>query len=160
MPLQIIYSDITKLNVDAIVNAANKELRMGSGVCGAIFLAAGVDKLKTACNELSPIKTGEAVLTDGFDLPSKYIIHTAGPVYNDGNHGEEDLLRDSYRNSLICAAKNGCKSIAFPLISSGSYGYPKADALNVAKTTINDFIIEHEDMVVFLVLFDKEAHDE
>ena len=155
MPLSIISNDITKLQVDAIVNAANTYLRMGGGVCGAIFKAAGADKLQAACDALAPVKTGDAVITQGFELPAKYIIHTAGPVYHDGNHGEEELLRACYENSLKLAIKHGCESIAFPLISSGIYGYPKVDALRVAASAIRDFISERG-INVFLVVFDKE----
>ena len=156
MPLKIIRNDITKLSVDAIVNAANTSLRMGGGVCGAIFNAAGADRLQAACDNFAPIQTGEAVITPGFDLPAKYIIHTAGPVYRGGNQGEESLLRSCYMNSLDLAVKYDCESIAFPLISSGIYGYPKADALSVATGSIRDFISEH-DIGVSLVVFDKEA---
>ena len=156
MPFTIIRNDITKLSVDAIVNAANTALQMGGGVCGAIFNAAGADRLQAACNNYAPIKTGEAVITQGFDLLSKYIIHAAGPVYRGGNQGEEALLRSCYINSLELAVKHKCESIAFPLISSGIYGYPKAEALRVATDAIRSFISEH-DIDVSLVVFDKEA---
>ena len=156
MPFTIIRNDITKLHVDAIVNAANTELQMGGGVCGAIFNAAGADMLQNACDSLAPIQTGEAVITQGFNLPAKYIVHTAGPVYRDGKQGEETLLRSCYTNSLELAAKYKCESVAFPLISSGIYGYPKADALRVATDAIRCFISEH-DIEVSLVVFDKEA---
>ena len=119
MPFVIIRNDITKLSVDAIVNAANTSLQMGGGVCGAIFSAAGADRLQNACDALAPIKTGEAVVTQGFNLPTKYIIHTAGPVYRGGKQGEEALLRSCYISSLELAVKYNCESIAFPLISSG-----------------------------------------
>jgi O-acetyl-ADP-ribose deacetylase (regulator of RNase III) len=156
MPFSIVQGDITKLCVDAIVNAANTSLQMGGGVCGAIYAAAGADRLQTACDYLTPIKTGEAVITQGFKLPVKYIIHTAGPVYRDGEHGEETLLRGCYINSLELAVKHNCESVAFPLISSGIYGYPKADALQVATAAINDFISEH-DIDVSLVMLDKAS---
>ena len=158
MPFKIIRSDITKLQVDAIVNAANTSLRMGGGVCGAIFAAAGVDMLQNACDYLAPINTGEAVITQGFNLPAKFIIHTAGPVYQDGNKGEEALLRACYMNSLELATKNSCESIAFPLISSGIYGYPKTEALRVATAAIREYISEH-DIEVSLVVFDKSAFE-
>ena len=162
MPFNIIRNDITKLKVDAIVNAANTSLLMGGGVCGAIFSAAGADKLQDACDALAPIKTGEAVITPGFDLPAKYVIHTAGPVYQDGKHNEESLLRSCYTRSLELAVKNGCESIAFPLISSGIYGYPKAEALQVATSAIRDFLAQsggdaENDVNVSLVVFDKTA---
>jgi O-acetyl-ADP-ribose deacetylase (regulator of RNase III) len=155
MPFFIINNDITKLNVDAIVNAANTQLAMGGGVCGAIFNAAGASQLQAACDKLSPINTGDAVITPGFNLPAKYIIHTAGPIYNKWNEEEcERLLRASYTNSLKLAVENNCKSIAFPLISSGIYGYPKDKALIVATNAIKDFLKEH-DIEVSLVLYEK-----
>ena len=148
--------DITKLQVDAIVNATNTALLMDGGVSGIIFEAAGAEELQSACNNLAPIKIGEAVITDGFQLQAKYIIHTAGPVYYDGQQGEEEMLRLCYLNSLALAVSNGCKSIAFPLISSGIYAYPKAEALQVATSAIRDFLFDH-DISVTLSLFDKEA---
>lgn len=160
MPFTIVRKDITKMEVDAIVNAANTELLMGGGVCGAIFKAAGASKLQEACDKLSPIKTGEAVITPGFKLPAKYVIHTAGPVYN-RQHKEKcaELLRAAYTNSLKLAAENNCRSIAFPLISSGIYGYPKAEALEVATAAITDFITKNGsdnagEMNVYLAVFD------
>lgn len=157
MPFTIVRQDITRMEVDAIVNAANTDLAMGGGVCRAIFTAAGPAKLHAACNKLSPIKTGGAVVTPGFALPAKYIIHTAGPVYlaNDAAESER-LLRSSYMNSLHLAADYKCGSIAFPLISSGIYGYPKDEALRVASDTIKDFLTDH-DMDVYLAVFDKAA---
>ena len=157
MPFTIIRQDITQMRVDAIVNAANTELAMGGGVCGAIFRAAGADRLQTACNQVSPIKTGEAAITPGFDLPAKYIIHAAGPVYRMWNPKEsERLLRSAYMESLKLAFKNKCGSIAFPLISSGIYGYPKDEALKVAVSAIKEFLTDH-DMDVYLVIFDRAA---
>ncbi|MGI6617457.1 MAG: macro domain-containing protein [Saccharofermentanales bacterium] len=157
MPFTIVRQDITKMNVDAIVNAANTELKMGGGVCGAIFKAAGAAKLQAACDKLAPIKTGEAVITPGFDLPAKYVIHAAGPVYAKQSAEEsEKLLRSAYLSSLRLAVENECESIAFPLISSGIYGYPKDEALHVATTAIEDFLTEH-DIDVSLVIFDKSS---
>lgn len=156
MPFTIVRQDITQMDVDAIVNAANTELAMGGGVCGAIFRAAGPSELQASCNRLAPIQTGKAVITPGFGLPAKYVIHTAGPVYRDGTQGEEQLLRSSYQNSLTLARENGCQSIAFPLISSGIYGYPKQEALTVATDAIRDFLDEH-DMDVYLTVFDKAS---
>ena len=158
MPFEIVRNDLTKIRVDAIVNAANTALQMGGGVCGAIFVAAGADKLQNACSSLAPIKTGEAVITPGFDLPAKYVIHTAGPVYGDGKHGEESLLRSCYANALNLAQTNGCESIAFPLISSGIYGYPKDEALIVATSAIGNWLLKN-DMDVSLVIFDKAAFE-
>ena len=106
MPFTIVRNDITKMKVDAIVNAANTELLMGGGVCGAIFEAAGPRELQSACDKLAPIKTGEAVITPGFKLSAKYVVHAAGPVYRDGKRGEEELLRAAYTNALKRAAEN------------------------------------------------------
>ena len=143
MPFTIVRQDITKMKVDAIVNAANTELQMGGGVCGAIFKAAGAARLQAACDKLAPIRTGEAVITTGFDLPDKFVIHTAGPVYRKQNAEQsEKLLRSAYMESLRLAIENKCESIAFPLISSGIYGYPKDEALKVAVSAIQEFIID------------------
>ncbi|MDR1532635.1 MAG: macro domain-containing protein [Clostridiales bacterium] len=156
MPFTIVLQDITKMKADAIVNAANTALRMGGGVCGAIFKAAGAEDLQAACDKLAPIKTGEAVITPGFSLPAKYVVHTAGPVYRGGKSGEEEQLRSCYTNSLKCALENKCESIAFPLISSGIYGYPKGEALRAATAAIQGFLANH-DLNVFLALFDRAA---
>ncbi len=156
MSLTIINQDITQMKVDAVVNAANTELLMGGGVCGAIFRAAGAEALQKACDELAPIKTGEAVITPGFDLPAKYIVHTAGPIYKDGRQGEEELLRAAYLNSMRIAEEKGCESIAFPLISSGIYGYPPQDALRVAIEAIRIFM-ENSDIEVYLSILDKKV---
>jgi O-acetyl-ADP-ribose deacetylase (regulator of RNase III) len=156
MPFTIVRQDITKMKVDAIVNAANTELQMGGGVCGAIFKAAGATQLQAACDKLAPIKTGEAVITPGFNLPAKYVIHAAGPVFRGGKSREEEQLRSCYLNSLKRAMENNCGSIAFPLISSGIYGYPKDEALRVATAAMHDFLKEH-DLGIYLAVFDKAA---
>lgn len=157
MPFMIVRQDITKMQVDAIVNAANTELQMGGGVCGAIFKAAGAAELQTACDKLSPIETGKAVMTPGFSLPAKYVIHAAGPVYSRWHKRQSRaLLRSAYMESLKLAEKNGCESIAFPLISSGIYGYPKDEALEVARLSIEEYLLEH-DMEVYLAVFDKSS---
>ncbi|HHT96053.1 MAG TPA: macro domain-containing protein [Clostridia bacterium] len=157
MPFNIIRQDITKMKVDAVVNAANTRLKMGGGVCGAIFRAAGAEALQAACDKLAPIETGKAVITPGFDLPAKFIIHTAGPIYNMQTAKEsERLLRSSYTESLRLAVEYKCESIAFPLISGGIYGYPKDQALQVATSAIRDFLKE-QDIDIYLVLFDKSA---
>lgn len=152
MGFQVIYGDVTKQHVDAIVNAANRALAPGSGVCGAIFAAAGYDELDRACRAIGGCETGNAVLTDGFALPARYVIHTVGPVWRGGGHEEAKLLKNCYLNSLRLARENGCRSIAFPLISAGVYGYPKDEALQIAKDTIAGFLAE-TDMDVLLVLF-------
>ena len=159
MSFKIVNEDITKMDVDAIVNAANTGLRMGGGVCGAIFLAAGADKLTKACEKIAPIKTGEAVITDGFNLKADYIIHTAGPVYDPNNEEESvRLLKNSYKNSLLLAKENNITSLAFPLISTGIYGFPKINAYEIGKSTIENFLKEN-DMDVYLTIVDKEIID-
>jgi O-acetyl-ADP-ribose deacetylase (regulator of RNase III) len=152
MPLYTVHDDITTMKTDAIVNAANVGLRMGGGVCGAIFKAAGVEELTKACTPLAPIKTGEAVMTPGFALKARHIIHTAGPVYQDGKSGEAELLAACYRNSLLLAKEHNLTSISFPLIASGVYGYPKEEALAVATAAIEAFLSEQA-MEVYLVLY-------
>lgn len=130
---------------------------MGGGVCGAIFKAAGALELQAACDKLAPIKTGEAVITPGFGLRAKFIIHASGPVYSQRNKEQnEQLLRAAYTNSLKRAVENNCISIAFPLISSGIYGYPKDEALQVATSAIQDFLKDY-DLEVTLVVFDKSS---
>ncbi len=156
MPFQIVRNDITKMKVDAIVNAANPALKMGGGVCGAIFTAAGKEQLQAECNRIGGCKTGQAVITGGYDLPAKYIIHTVGPIWQGGKHDEPRLLYECYVNSMTLSLEHNCSSIAFPLISSGIYGYPKDQALKVATTAITDFLLDH-DLMVCLVVFDKKA---
>lgn len=156
MPLTILRQSITKICADAIVNAANTDLLMGGGVCGDIFRVAGAENLQKACKELAPIQMGETAVTKAFDLPAKIIIHAAGPVYRNGRCGEAKLLRACYINSLKCALEHECTSIAFPLISSGTYRYPKDKALKVATAAIEEFLT-HNDISVFLAVFDNEA---
>jgi O-acetyl-ADP-ribose deacetylase (regulator of RNase III) len=154
MPLTIIKNDITRMRTDAIVNAANELLAMGGGVCGAIFAAAGVKELTRACEEIGFCSTGEAVITPGFALPAKYIIHAVGPVWQGGRACETDLLASCYYHSLRLAEENAITSIAFPLISAGIYGMPKEIALSVAIMQINRFL-ERSEMDIYLVLFDR-----
>lgn len=156
MPLQIIRNDITKMKVDVIVNAANPQLKMGGGVCGAIFKAAGADELQAECDLIGGCNTGDAVITKGYNLPAKYIIHTVGPIWNGGDKNGEEYLRSCYLNSLKLAQEYKLESIAFPLISSGIYGYPKEKAFRVAVSAIQDFLLENE-MMVYLIVFDKKA---
>lgn len=158
MPIQIIRNDITKMNVDAIVNTANRFLGIGGGVTGAIHKAAGPELL-TACQKLGGCETGEVKITKGYNLPCNYIIHTVGPVWRGGNNGEEELLRACYRRSLRLAVNNGCQSIAFPLISTGTFGYPKEKAFKVAMDEISSFLLKNDedDLMVYLLVFSKES---
>ncbi len=158
MPLLISRNDITKIDVDVIVNAANTALQMGGGVCGAIFRAAGPSELQAACDKLAPIKTGEAVITDGFKSKAKYIIHTAGPIYQGGNTVQEKQLYDCYFNSLKLASEKNLKSIAFPLISAGIYGYPPNKALSTALKSIHDFLGGYDgEMTVYMIVYNDDA---
>ena len=157
--IEIIVADITKMNVGAVVNAANEGLRAGGGVCGAIFRAAGYGDLQRACDEIGHCDTGDAVMTPGFALGARHIIHTVGPVWSGGRNDEAELLSSCYKRSLDIAAERDCRSVAFPLISSGIYGYPKGEAWYVALTTCYNWLKEHDgqDIAITFCVLSEES---
>lgn len=156
--IQIIKKGITDFDTDAIVNAANSRLRAGSGVCGAIFAEAGHAVLEKACQEIGFCETGDAVITSGFDLKAKYIIHAVGPIWNGGRDNEPQLLYNSYANSLKLAKENDIHSITFPLISAGIFGFPKDRAWQTAIEACKDFLTQNNDydmQIIFAVVEDS-----
>ena len=155
MSIRVIQADITTLNVDAIVNAANRTLLGGGGVDGAIHRAAGPDLLKE-CRTLNGCGTGEAKITKGYDLPASHVIHTVGPVWHGGDKGEAELLRNAYSNSLKLAKENNISSMAFPAISTGIYGYPKDQAAKIAVETVREFLKDNDMEVIFVTFGDED----
>ncbi|MBQ7245605.1 MAG: macro domain-containing protein [Firmicutes bacterium] len=156
MPLEIIRNDITKVEADAIVNTANPEVAYGAGVDSAIYAAAGAEELLAERAKIGRMVPGAAAVTPAFKLSAKYIIHTVGPVWQGGDHGEAETVASCYRNALNLAKENDCESIAFPLIATGTYGFPKDLALKIAIAEISSFLFEN-DMTVYMVVYDKEA---
>ena len=156
MAFKIVRNDITKMNVDAIVNTANEEPIYSSGVDTAVYEAAGAEVLLDERRKIGYMDEGEVAITPGFNLPAKYIIHAVSPYYENGESGEEELLRSCYRDSLALAYENKCKSIAFPLISTGSFGYPKEEGMRIAVDEMNAFLLKY-DMQIYLVVFDIES---
>ena len=156
MPFRIVRNDITKMQVDAIVNTANEEPIYSSGTDTAVYEAAGAEELLEARRQIGVLAEGEVAITEGFHLPAKYIIHAVSPCYIDGESGEEGKLRSCYERSLQLALEYECKSIAFPLIATGSFGYPKSAGMEIALQVIHNFLMK-EEMTVYLVVFDKES---
>lgn len=156
MPMQALQADLTMLPVDAVVNAANEELAMGGGVCGAIFRAAGAAKLTAACAPLAPCPTGQARSTPGFNLPARWIIHAVGPVWHGGGRGEPALLAGAYRSAMAELARLGGASIGFPAISTGIFGYPRDAAARLAVATVRECLAAREAAVTF-ACFDAET---
>lgn len=157
MPFDIVRNDIVNMKVDAIVNTANPKPIIGAGTDKGVYDKAGA-RLLLARKEIGNIAVGEAAITPAFDLDARYVIHTAGPIWKDGRSGEEELLASCFRNSLGIAKKKDCESIAFPLISTGSYGFPKSLALQIAVREISSFLMENE-MQVYLVVFEKQSFE-
>ena len=158
--IDIRNTGITSIETDVVVNAANERLMEGSGVCGAIFRAAGSRELQRACNEIGKCDTGDAVITSGFNLKAKYVIHAVGPIWSGGYHGEQKLLKSAYKRSLELAKENGCNSIVFPLISAGVFGYPVEKAWEDALTTCREYIDSHPDFHIDIVFteIDEEKY--
>ena len=156
MPFKIVRNDLTKMQVDAIVNTANPKPKYSSGTDTAVYKAAGEEELLAERKKIGYMNAGEVAITPGFKLPAKYIIHAGSPRYIDGKSGEEKKLRDCYKKSLAMAAQHQCKSVAFPLIATGCFGYPKEEGMRIALDEINAFLMK-QDMLVYLVVFDTAA---
>ena len=156
MPLKIIRADISKVRADAIVNTANPEVAVGAGVDEAIYKAAGWEKLLAERAKIGPMEPGQAAATPAFGLRAKYIIHTVGPAWRGGDYKERETVASCYRESLRIADELNCETVAFPLISTGTYGFPKDDALKIATSEISSFLFEHE-MTVYMVVYDRES---
>lgn len=157
MPFSIVRNDIARVRADVLVNAANEQLAAGGGVCGAIFDGAGRGKMATACARIGHCPTGSAVVTPGFDLPCRWVVHAVGPIWHGGARGERNLLQSCYRSVFAEVARLGAASVAFPLISAGIFGYPVREALDVARTEATAFLDEHPDVEVTLVVFSRDV---
>lgn len=157
MPFSIVRNDIARVHADALVNAANTHLAEGGGVCGALFAAAGRERMRAACDAIGGCPTGGAVVTPAFDLPARWCVHAVGPIWHGGEHGEETALRSCYRSVFARVVELGARSVAFPLISAGIYGYPADSALAVAREETRAFLAEHDDVEVTLVVFERSA---
>ncbi len=157
--LELVEGDITQQDTEALVNAANEQLRVGGGVDGAINRAGG-PKIQEEARKIGHCPTGQAVITTGGDLKAKYVIHTVGPIYQDGRQGEAELLASAYRESLKMASAKGIKSLAFPSLSTGVYGYPVSDAARIALTTVKAYLAQHPEIeLVRFVLFGKPTFE-
>ena len=157
MPFSIVRNDIARVRADVLVNAANEQLAAGGGVCGAIFDGAGRGKMATACARIGHCPTGSSVVTPGFDLPCRWVVHAVGPIWHGGARGERDLLQSCYRSVFAEVSRLGAASVAFPLISAGIFGYPVREALDVARTEATAFLDEHPDVEVTLVVFSRDV---
>ena len=157
MPFSIVRNDIARVRADVLVNAANERLAAGGGVCGAIFEGAGASRMAAACAQIGHCPTGSAVITLGFDLPCRWVVHAVGPIWRGGTHGERELLRSCYRSVFAEVERLGATSVAFPLISAGIFGYPVRKALDVARAEVSAFLDDHPDVEVTLVVFTRDV---
>lgn len=157
MPFSIVRNDIARVHADVLVNAANTHLAEGGGVCGALFAAAGREQMRAACDAIGGCPTGGAVATPAFNLPARWCVHAVGPIWRGGGHGEEAALRSCYQSMFARVVELGARSVAYPLISAGIYGYPAETALAVAREETRAFLAKHDDIEVTLVVFDRSA---